>query len=89
MARQKEKLSFLETLELDRQSNFTNASRANIESKNHEVCDDRDSNPEPKQTTYRAWEAWILPLNHHRGVMISLVGPNDAYIAIRISKTES
>jgi len=62
-AAQKEKPTYCNVLEFEPAENFMNSTQA----KNNEVCGNRDSNSEPKQATYEAWEAWILPLNHCRG----------------------
>jgi len=61
-AAQKEKPLYSDARKFGRAANFMNATAA----KNNEICGNRDSNSEPKQATYEAWEAWILPLNHCR-----------------------
>jgi len=60
---QKEKPFYSDALKFESAANFMNT----IGAKNIEICGNRDSNSEPKQATYEAWEAWILPLNHCRG----------------------
>ena len=62
-AAQKEKPPYSDPRKFRTAANFMDT----LQAKTNEVCGNRDSNSEPKQATYEAWEAWILPLNHCRG----------------------